>query len=187
MLAGSLSVSTERLRAVYNENFREIFILGSMLLVAVAAAAPKVKADEIYLCGDGRTLTVNDHNRIGLANSDPCISQWHDARVLTAASNSSNKVAASAPPAADPPPVAPRLTMLVNAEEARPRTVRPLTTTSHTQVATLAGSDAAVAALHRRKPPARKAGASPRKPRSVSSVDKAFRGLKNMGGGIFAQ
>ena len=68
----------EGLTVFYEDNgFRDMFIYGSIaMLAALALPSKKAHAAEIYLCGDGRMVEVNNANRITTARQDTCVTSW---------------------------------------------------------------------------------------------------------------
>jgi hypothetical protein len=49
----------------------------AIAIIMLALAMEPARADETYVCGDGRTLVVTQANREKLAD-DPCIRAWHE-------------------------------------------------------------------------------------------------------------
>jgi hypothetical protein len=62
----------------FNEyHFRDALVFGSALMIAaVTLPGGRAMADEIYLCGDGRTLLVTDESRSRMLQEDPCVKSW---------------------------------------------------------------------------------------------------------------
>jgi hypothetical protein len=148
-----------------------MFIYGSIaMLAALALPSKKAQAAEIYLCGDGRMIELNNSNRTTAGREDTCITSWYNERDKAVVSKSGKPagqgVAAAKSSGYQIQTAA--IEPLVNAVEVPEGTAMPKPSALREK---LAGE------RRTQRAPARKSAA----------VNRAHKGLRYMGDGIYAE
>lgn len=77
-----------------DNSFRDMLVYGSVaMLAALAMPSKKAHAAEFYLCGDGRMLELDNANRPLAMKQDACVKSWYAERqkVVDAKSTKSSR------------------------------------------------------------------------------------------------
>lgn len=163
-----------------DDGIRDLFIYGSVaMLAALAIPSKKAHAAEFYLCGDGRMLELTQKNRDTMLRTDTCVTQWHLERQKVAAAKSNPNGAAMA--------AAGSAVLHSTAYQIQTSAIEPPVNAEE-----VPEGQSLARTASRDKPKAEKRAAHSKKgkakaTRTAAAHGRDFKGLRDMGGGVFAE